>query len=95
MKKTTPLPGNPYAEAAAELLRYVPSAAAAQEPLDVLAGFIAANTQATLALAREQHQRNRLAAMTALAKGLDLPPDLEDLALEGADRRTAEETPDA
>lgn len=39
--------------------------------------------QAVLALAYEQHQRNRLAAITAQAKALSLPPDLEDLAAEG------------
>lgn len=31
---------------------------------------------ATLALAFEQHQRNRLAALTAYNRGLDLPEDL-------------------
>lgn len=42
--------------------------------------------QAILALAYEQHQRNRLAAITARAKALSLPPDLEDLATEGETR---------
>lgn len=37
---------------------------------------------AVLALAFEQHQRNRLAAITARSKALSLPPDLEDLAAE-------------
>lgn len=35
---------------------------------------------ATLALAYEQHQRNRLAAHTAVKRGLPLPDDLAALA---------------
>lgn len=38
---------------------------------------------AVLALAYEQRQRNRLAAITARSKALSLPSDLEDLATEG------------
>lgn len=52
------------------------------EPMTEVQGVI----QAVLALAFEQHQRNRLAAITARAKALSLPSDLEDLAAE-------EETP--
>lgn len=38
---------------------------------------------ATMALAYEQHQRNRLAAITAQKRGIMLPDDLEQLAHEG------------
>lgn len=38
--------------------------------------------QAILALAHEQHQRNRLAAITAHTKGIALPTDLAALAEE-------------
>lgn len=48
-----------------------------------MAGAILASVDATLALAHEQHQRNRLAAITAEHRGLDLPSDLAKLAQEG------------
>lgn len=38
---------------------------------------------AVLALAHEQHQRNRLAAITAKNRGITLPVDLAALTLEG------------
>lgn len=38
---------------------------------------------ATMALAYEQHQRNRLAAITAKNRGIALPDDLEQLVYEG------------
>jgi hypothetical protein len=49
----------------------------------IIATALEANTQAVLALAHEQHQRNRLAAHTAKHRGLDLPTDLTALAEEG------------
>lgn len=64
------IPDNPYVETLST------------EPMTEVQGVI----QAVLALAFEQHQRNRLAAITARAKALSLPSDLEDLAAE-------EETP--
>lgn len=72
MNATPSIPGNPFENA---LQGY------AHESVDG-----AAVTNAIAALAFEQHQRNRLAAITALSKGLDLPPDLEDLAREGVER---------
>lgn len=75
---TNPIPGNPYTKHMAGLAEAGTSVPVSVAPvLQVLA---------TLALAYEQHQRNRLAAITAMSKGLDLPPDLEDLATEGAER---------
>ena len=70
---TQRIPGNPY------------------EPLTTRAIAVeldgtAVVATAVLALAHEQHQRNRLAAITAMSKSLDLPPDLEDLAREGVER---------
>lgn len=50
-----------------------------------MAGAILANVDATLALSHEQHQRNRLAAITAAHRGIVLPPDLAALATEGTD----------
>lgn len=41
-----------------------------------------AQVLATLALVYEQHQRNRLAAITAHTKGITLPTDLAALAEE-------------
>lgn len=63
------IPGNPY-------LKTVST-----QPMTEGQGII----QAVLALAYEQHQRNRLAAITARSKALSLPPDLEDLATEEAE----------
>lgn len=40
-------------------------------------------TQALLVLAYEQHQRNRLAAITAQNRAISLPPDLQALTTEG------------
>lgn len=65
------LPGNPYTAFLAQM---------ADERLDVPV----VQVTATLALAYEQHQRNRLAAITATHRGLDLPTDLAALATEGA-----------
>lgn len=64
------IPNNPYVKTLST------------QPMTEVQGVI----QAVLALAYEQHQRNRLAAITARSKALSLPPDLEDLAAE-------EETP--
>ena len=61
------IPNNPYVKAVST------------QPMTEGQGII----QAVLALAYEQHQRNRLAAITARSKALSLPPDLEDLATEG------------
>lgn len=80
---TAPLPGNPYREIADELAGNLHLMAADVAPADAIANCLLVNAQATLALAHEQHQRNRLAAITALHRGLDLPADLEDLAREG------------
>ena len=62
------IPGNPYVDLAERAL----ASGVGQD----------AQASATLALAYEQHQRNRLAAITARSKALSLPPDLEDLAAE-------------
>lgn len=72
MMAATPLPGNPYEPLIGQALA-----------VDLDGTAVAT---AVLALAHEQHQRNRLAAITAMSKGLDLPPDLEDLATEGVER---------
>lgn len=48
-----------------------------------IAVAIDANTQAVREHAQAQHQRNRLAAMTAYHRGLDLPADLMELVTEG------------
>lgn len=79
MKTTSnQIPGNPYTKHMAELADIGISVPVSAVP--------ALQIIATLALAHEQHQRNRLAAITAMSKGLELPPDLEDLATEGAER---------
>lgn len=65
------IPGNPHAQVAAIQAKHASRDASAV-------------AQAVLALAYEQHQRNRLAAITATHRGLTLPPDLEDLTTEGA-----------
>lgn len=59
------IPGNPYAEALAK--------ARASHDGSAIAS-------AVLALAYEQHQRNRLAATTAKNRGITLPDDLAPLA---------------
>lgn len=68
------IPGNPYTDNAEKWVLET----------DV-ADTTAASAQATLALAHEQHQRNRLAAITAVNRGIGLPPDLAALATEGTD----------
>lgn len=72
----TTIPGNPYTAYLVRLANdgvHVPAPA-----VPVL------QVNATLALAYEQHQRNRLAAITATHRGIDLPTDLAALANEGA-----------
>lgn len=64
----TPLPHNPYSE----FLRH----------LEMSEDEARAVTTAILALAYEQHQRNRLAAITAKHRGITLPNDLDHLAEE-------------
>lgn len=68
------IPGNPYTKHLAELADAGVTVTAADAPI--------LQATATLALAHEQHQRNRLAAITAKHRGLTLPTDLEDLAQE-------------
>ena len=51
--------------------------------LEQIAASIDANTQAVREHAEAQHQRNRLAAMTAHHRGLELPADLMELVTEG------------
>ena len=46
-------------------------------------GASLAQAAAVLALADEQHTRNRLAAITAAHRGITLPPDLHALTEEG------------
>lgn len=67
------IPDNPHAQVAAIQAKHSSRDASAV-------------AQAVLALAYEQHQRNRLAAITAARRGLTLPPDLEDLTTEGTER---------
>lgn len=66
----TPLPRNPYTK-----------------PLDrmEISEDTASVVSAILALAHEQHQRNRLAAITAAHRGITLPTDLHDLTKEQTD----------
>lgn len=72
MNTTPSIPGNPFGSTLAGF------------SLDSIEAAVVAN--AIAGLAYEQHQRNCLAAITAMSKGLDLPADLEDLATEGAER---------
>lgn len=64
------IPGNPYIT----------------PDLEERAAHHDSTAQAVLALAFEQHQRNRLAAITARSKALTLPTDLAALAAEGDPR---------
>lgn len=68
------IPGNPYTRYMAELADAGTSVPASAAPV--------LQVTATLALAFEQHQRNRLAAITAHTKGIALPTDLAALAEE-------------
>ena len=56
---------------------------AVEGPLPSVVGASLAQAEAVLALADEQHTRNRLAAITAAHRGITLPPDLHALTEEG------------
>ena len=53
------------------------------ESAQQLGHFGTAESRAIFALAYEQHQRNRIAAITAQSRGIKLPEDLQQLAKEG------------
>lgn len=80
---STTIPGNEFAERATKVANEVAESGASTRDGAATAGALVASTLATLALAHEQHQRNRLAAITAMHRGLDLPRDLAKLAREG------------
>ncbi|MGY5764946.1 hypothetical protein ACXET9_07095 [Brachybacterium sp. DNPG3] len=90
---------NPYVDGAIDAarrdVRGRMKAWASDAPAGVIATAILTVGDALLALAFEQHQRNRLAAITAREKGLPLPDDLAALAAEGAAPAAAAEDGEA
>lgn len=62
---------------------FIDRVAAVEGPLPSVVGSSLAQAAAVLALADEQHTRNRLAAITAAHRGITLPPDLQALTEEG------------
>ena len=68
------IPGNPYTEYLAQMADEFGEIPASDTPV--------VQASATLALAYEQHQRNRLAALTYEHRGHTLPTDLQHLTKE-------------
>ena len=62
---------------------FIEGVAAVEGTVPSVVGASLAQAAAVLALADEQHTRNRLAAITAAHRGITLPPDLQALTEEG------------